>query len=74
MNLELIIQSEGRQKKKNKYRISNAYIWDLMNLSAGKTRNADVENGLGDTAGEGQGETNGASGTDVYTTVYQTDG
>ena len=36
MNLELIIQGEGRQKKKNKYRIFNACIWNLMKLSAGE--------------------------------------
>ena len=67
MNLELIIQGEGRQKKKNKYRIFNACIWNLRSCLQGKTRNAAVDNGLVDTAGEGQGERNGASGTDVYT-------
>ena len=36
MNLEPIIQSEVSQKEENKYCIFNAYIWSLMNLSAGQ--------------------------------------
>ena len=37
-------------------------MWNL-----GKwTRDADVENGLVDTAGEGEGGTNGESGIDIY--------
>ena len=35
-NLEPIIQSEVSQKEENKYCIFNAYIWSLMNLSAGQ--------------------------------------
>ena len=29
MNLESVMQSEESQKEKNKYRIVNAYIWNL---------------------------------------------
>ena len=36
-----------------------------------KNRDADVENGLGDPAGEGEGGTSWESSTDTYTTVCE---
>ena len=33
----------------------------------GRTRDADIENGLSDAAGEGEGGTNTASSADIYT-------
>ena len=40
---------------------------ELMNLSAGQDRDADVENVLGDTVREGKGGTNSNSSTKIYT-------
>ena len=45
----------------------------LMNLFAGKIwryRDADIENGLVDTVGEGESGTNGESSINMYTLSY----
>ena len=45
----------------------------LMNLFAGKIwryRDADIENGLVDTVGEGESGTNGESSINMYTLTY----
>ena len=58
MNLEPVIQSEVSPKEKNKYRIlthmeSRRRV--LMNPFAGRNRDAEAEEGLVDTVGEGEG-------------------
>ena len=50
----------------------NAYIWILEKWSwwtylQGRKRDADVENGLVDTGGDGEGGTNWESSMDIYT-------
>ena len=59
MNLVSVIQSEVSQKKKNKYcLLTHIYMESrkvvLMTLFAGPNRDTNVENGLADTAGEGE--------------------
>ena len=41
----------------------------LMNLFAGTEWDADIENGLVDTVGEGESGTNGGSNRPIYTTM-----
>ena len=50
---------------------SNTYIWDLgkwywLNYLQGRHGGADVGNGLVDTVGEGESETNGESSVNIY--------
>ena len=59
MNLQHIIQSEVSQKVKNKYVYSCIYMESrkkvLMNLLQASNGDADIENRLVATAGEGEG-------------------
>ena len=72
MSLELVIQSEISQKEKNKCHIlTRIYIWNLekwywLTCLQVSNRDAGIENGLVDTAGEGEDGTNSESSTDIY--------
>ena len=72
-----IIQSEASQKEKNKYcilmHIMESRKTVLMNILQGGNGDADAENRLADTAGEGEGGTNGegSSETDMLPYVKQ---
>ena len=71
MNLEPVIQSEVNQKGKNKYPtlmdIYGIQKLVLMNLVVGRNRDANTENGLVDTVGEGKSGMNGESSINIYT-------
>ena len=68
MNLEPIIQSEVSQKEKSKYRyIRNLEKWYWRTYFHGRNGDADVGNGLLDTAGEGERGMSGESSINIYT-------
>ena len=70
-----IIQSEVSQKEKDKYRIlvhMESRKMVLMSLLQGSNGDADIENRLLDTVGEGEGGTNGKSSIGTYTLPYAT--
>ena len=61
------------QKEENKY--NNTNIWNLekwywWTYLQGRTRDADIENRLVGTVGEGEGGTNGESSIETYTLQY----
>ena len=62
MNLESFIRNEVSQKEKNRFRIlMHIYgIWKdgMMNYWQGSSRDADIENRIVDTVGEGEGGEN----------------
>ena len=66
-------QSEIKQKEKNKYSIlTHVYMESLKNwywwtYLQGMNRDADVENGLVDTVGEGESGMNEESSINIYT-------
>ena len=70
--LYICLWSEVSQKEKNKYYILMHICIEsrkivLMTLLYGRNGDADVENKLVDTAGEGDGRKNCESSTDIYT-------
>ena len=68
MNLEPIIQSEVSQKEKSKYRyIRNLEKWYWRTYFHGRNGDADVGNGLLDTAREGERGMSGESSINIYT-------
>ena len=69
MDRESIIQSEVSQKEKNKDRacIRTLEKWYWWNYLQGRNGDAEVENGLVDTVGDGEGGTNWKSSTDIHT-------
>ena len=70
-----IIQTEVSQKEKDKYRIlvhMESRKMVLMSLLQGSNGDADIENRLLDTVGEGEGGTNGKSSIRTYTLPYAT--
>ena len=69
MNLEHIIQSEVNQKEKDKYLIWNLGRWYWWTYLWGSSGDADIENGLMDTVGEGEGGKNWESSTETCITV-----
>ena len=66
MNLEHIIQSEVNQKEKDKYCIWNLGRRYWRTYLRGSSGDVDMENGLMDTAGEGEGGKNWKSSTETY--------
>ena len=75
MNLVSVIQSEVSQKKKNKYcLLTHIYMESrkvvLMTLFAGPNRDTNVENGLADTAGEGEDGMSWESSFDIHTYIW----
>ena len=80
MNLEPVIQSEVSQKEENKYRIlihiygiykKKWYSWTYLQ---GRNRDANIENRLVGTAGEGESGTNWDNSIETYITVSKRDG
>ena len=70
INLEPVIEGEGRQKEKNIY--INAYMWNLEKWYQwaslqGRNGDADTDNRLVNTAGEGDGGMSWESSIDIYT-------
>ena len=67
--------TEWNKNWKNKYHIVNAYIWNLdkwywWTYLQGRNRDADIENGLVDTAGEGEDGMNWECSIETYTLPY----
>ena len=75
MNLEPIIQSEGKLEREKQIYM-NAYIWNLgrwywWTYRQGNKGNTDIENRLTDMGvGEGERGTNGESSMGAYTLPY----
>ena len=72
MNLESVVQSGVSQKQKNKCHVLMHKYGIKKNGAAGpiflgRNRDTEVENGLVDTRGEGEGGTNWESSIDIYT-------
>ena len=75
VNLQRVIQGGVNQKEKNKYHILT-YIWNLeerywWTYLQGRNRDSDIQNGLTDTAREGEGGTNGESSVETYALHYE---
>ena len=73
INLEPVTESEVSQREKEISYV-NAYIWTLekwhwWTYLQGRNSDRDIEDGLVDTVGEGEGGTNQQSSSDIYTAL-----
>ena len=64
-----------KSEREKQISCTKAYVWNLeirywWTYLHGSSGDADVENRLGDTVGEGEGGTNGESSMEAYTLQY----
>ena len=73
MNLEPVTHSKVSKREKQISYI-NTYVWNIerqyrWTYLQGSSGDADIENRLVDTVGEGEGKTNGKSSVETYITI-----